>query len=774
MAHRQRFSFLTCLIHLERKSIPMSPRTWLTLTLPIFLLAAPVGAAAATQQASGTAPETKTITYRFEPGDVLVYSRVFETENHPVRAEKAKYGVRSEWLVKVAVLGKSGRIAELAVQTNLRKLEIQRREGLESALGKADAADILSPYENFDTALVRHLFVDDAGNVRNDEYDLNMAVSSVCSFMTGIARLPERPIRAGESYPVADEESIDVTYAGETNDERGTFDLFTAVHPSGRAELSIDAGLGVPNRLEYTSTYLAADQVRREAYSLILKSKETSEWADLLDDPDLNKALVLASLSRRDLACDAKLIRSLLSSPDIGRQNVAAAYCGQRGIPDGMDSAELLSAINPVVRFNAAKALFRSRGEAGPLRAMIRDSDPYLRRRALSFLEHAGDMVPTRLRPLTAALQGWLFDGGSLPEVGDADLNDLREALAFVKPENDLVAGCYKKILVNAADRQRPYYLRLPKDYDPAEVYPLFIYLGMGDGRGDIALKAITDAMKTTHRLADFILLVPQAHGKWWDKDVETAVNGVLRTVLRSVSVDTNAIVLAGSSNGGMGTIYFGTHLPDRFIALASNMGFPAVERDFPDKPAEFEPLKNLYNARVFLSHGRDDAWVPPEADRGAAAFLRRNRIPVMYDEIPRKGHDVPITDVLAKALEFFGPKERNPSPSRIEFVMNEPEYPTCYWVTVLATGGLPAKVTARIEGNTVDIKTEKVWDLRLSLDETLVDPTRPVSIRINDREVFRGMLHPSASTVLASAKERGDAQMAYSVSLDLKVISVR
>jgi hypothetical protein len=217
-----------------------------------------------------------------------------------------------------------------------------------------------------------------------------------------------------------------------------------------------------------------------------------------------------------------------------------------------------------------------------------------------------------------------------------------------------------------------------------------------------------------------------------------------------------------------MATMFYGTHMPDMFAALASNMGYPAVDRTFMEKPPEFEPLKNLFNAKVFLSHGSDDELVTPEGDREASSFLRKNHVPVTYVEVPRKGHDVPIEDVLAKALKVFESQKRNPFPKHIDFLMNEPAYPSCYWIKILAYSALPAKVTAKIVGNTVEIETTGVREMKLSLDENMIDLSQPLLVRVNNKDVFQGVLHPSASGILWSAKERMDAQLAYCVSLDL------
>ena len=272
--------------------------------------------------------------------------------------------------------------------TTLRGAEISRRAGLERLVGKDKAREILETYDNLAPELVRFVKIDGFGRDRGSGYNLNTASSSVYSFMTRIARLPGLAIEAGESFLSREESELDVTYQGESSESRGAAYRFTARHPSGQALLVINKELGIPDRLEYTASYTAENQLRREGYSLVLREKRNLRWPDILPDPLVNKALVLGSLVRPELDCGRKIIQGFLDSADPERQNLGAAYCGLRGIPEGLDIAPYLKSANPIVRFNAAKAILKFRAESGPLRALTLDPDPYVRRRAVNFFEH--------------------------------------------------------------------------------------------------------------------------------------------------------------------------------------------------------------------------------------------------------------------------------------------------------------------------------------------------------------------------------------------------
>lgn len=747
---------------LQRKVIP----------LLFAFLSCFVPASAAARSASSPEPRIAPLRYVFQAGDILTYGQVLETENTLQENREASYRVRLEWQVKIYVLARDEDSTSLAVQYNLRSTDISHRANLERLIGKDKARDILEIYENLAPEFVRFIKIDDFGNTRSGSYNLTAASSSIYSFMTRIVRLPGVPFETGSSFLSQEEETLDITYQGEQRETRGAAYLFTARHPSGQALLAINKDLGIPDRLEYSASYIAENQIRREGYSLVFREKRNIRWPGLLQNPLVNKALVLGSLVRPELACGRDVIKVFLDSADSERQNLGAAYCGLRGIPEGLDLRPYLKAANPIVRFNAAKAFLKFRAESGPLRNLTLDPDSYVRRRAVNFFEHSTYMIPGPIQPLYLAVQKWLYANGPLPATADNQEDDIRQVLQFIKPANAGLPGFSKNFLDQPKDLQHPYYLYLPEDYDPAEIYPVFVYLGMGDGRGDYALNAVVTGLRKAGRLSRYILLVPQAHGLWWEPSAEGPLNRVLMTIFHSISADTNQIYLAGSSNGGMGTMFYGTHLPDRFAALASNMGYPVVERDFLTKPQNLDLLKNLFNARVFLSHGSNDDQVTPEGDRSAYALLKKSPLPATYVELPGKGHDIPIADVLARALAVFDSRQRDPFPKRIDFVMNEPAYASCYWIEVKDYSALPAQVTARVQGNTVDVQSAGVRQMKLSLDDNLVDLTKPVVVRVNAKEIFRGMLRASAQGLLWSAKERMDAQLGYGVTLDLDIPS--
>jgi predicted esterase len=730
------------------------------------MIALTAGLAAGSTSASLSGPVPGDLRYAFPVGDVLTYEVVFDTKNSPLDYPDVTYTVREVWLIKVAVVDRSASDVGLAIQSNRIRLRIVGRSALARVLGEKAAANSLDLYERAGPVSVRYLRVDDLGRNLNHSYTLRQAASFVAGSMKSVFQLPSQPV--GDAWRAAGDQPLDISYEGLKQEGGDSHFVFSAKHRAGWAIMGVDRDKAVPGRFEYAADYGAANEQRREHQISRLLGIQRDAWKSWYSDPRLDRALVLGAIARTGLACQSAIIKRFLDGKDGQEQELAAAYCALRGIPPGLDMKRYLYAANPVVRFNAAKALFRFAGDASHMVAKLRDRDSYVSRRATGFLATSTDQVPADREFLFWVLQTWLYGGSELPDALLEDPESLRDLLRFLKPANDYVGGCYRLLLPGeTAESRHPYYVSLPLDYDPAETYPMLVYLGMGDGRGDYAFQAIYNGLGEARALSRFILVVPQADGKWWDKDVEPILGRVLTAVQKTFSVDADQVFLAGSSNGGMGTIYFGTRLPDRFAGLAVNMGYPVVDRSFLEKPQNLDLLRNLRTARVFLNHGASDDWVTPEGDRQVADILRQVSGPVVRQEMPNRKHDIEIREVIREILKTFESARRDPYPRRLDFTLADPAYARCFWLEAVGAAAGDS-FNAVIEGNTIEIRTDTRGRFRLYLDEELVDMGREVLVRVNGREAFRGRVKPTVEDLVFTLAETLDAKALYGVRLEI------
>lgn len=713
------------------------------------------------------------VQYNLKPGDVLTHLQNLDLLVSLEDNSEAKFRVSLTWLVKTAVISAGAGEIKLASQYNLQERKIYGQEELEKVLGKQETDNLLLPYNSLSPYFSRLFTIDRYGKILDNSFNFIQSLSFVNSLMTKIMALPSSPLEAGQSYTIGEEgDELRVTFNGIMN--RPPYELysFAGGHPSGLVLYLFNKQLGVPDKLEYSARYRAAGQAREEKFSLLFLEKKHSNSAELFADQEVRLALVKAALQTRGLTVPAGLVKELLSSPYPDQQILGSAVCALKGIPEGLDLKPFLKHKNPVVRFDLAKALYLFQKNSDPMKKLTEDSDSYLRFRAKNFLENSDYVLTANQKATLNKLRRWFYlkDDSVLPELSGCPWPELHRLMAALKPESSRLSGFFKFFLSEELeDLKRPYYVYLPDDYDPAEKFPLIIYLGMGEGRGDIALLSFYNALQKDNSLAKYILVVPQAYGLWWDSSVENNLKRIWRQVFQKFSLDTNRVFLAGSSNGGIATYYYASSFPDRLAAMAESMGYPMLDRQNFDLTEDLEKLGNLLNTKVFLSHGLDDEHITPEGDLRAYEYLKKNKTEVRFKGLKGKKHNVEPAEIISLVREIFDQSSRNPYPKNIYFLATEPDYLQCYWIKILEYEALPAEVKSSVSDNEINLTTSQVKNLRLYLDEALVDFNRPVIIKLNDQVVFEGYVQPSTSQLLLSVREKADPAMSYCSFVDLK-----
>jgi len=132
------------------------------------------------------------------------------------------------------------------------------------------------------------------------------------------------------------------------------------------------------------------------------------------------------------------------------------------------------------------------------MQELLTSSDDYLKERAQAFLQRSNYVLADEDRQLYSTLRDWFYNSGPEipPELKNLPVEKLRRLVNFLKPDGQRQNGFFKFFLSDSdEDLKRPYYLYLPDDYDPAENFPLIIYLGMGEGRGDLSLLSFYSAL---------------------------------------------------------------------------------------------------------------------------------------------------------------------------------------------------------------------------------------------------------------------------------------
>ena len=332
--------------------------------------------------------------------------------------------------------------------------------------------------------------------------------------------------------------------------------------------------------------------------------------------------------------------------------------------------------------------------------------------------------------------------------------------------------------------RDRPYRLSLsiPQSYEPTHDYALVVCLHGAGFTGE----AYLDRWKS--RLGEnYILACPTyPAGAWFTRRAEDLVLATVQVVRQRYRIDPDRIFLSGMSNGGIGAWLIGMHHAPLFAGLAP-MASGIDDVLFPF-------LENLRTTPVYIIHGSQDQVMPVELSRKLAGELKNLDYPFIYREHDRThamagGHFFPREE-LPDLVKWFDNQRRMPVPKTVTVVRDASHLLPFGWVRIDATDQIAsfsedlvdkrddsirkrtyARLTAQVTGpNRIDVRTDRVRQYTLYLNDDLVDLSKPVVITIDGQPSFEGLLTPHVETLLRQARLRHDPAQLFPAQVTLTV----
>ena len=200
-------------------------------------------------------------------------------------------------------------------------------------------------------------------------------------------------------------------------------------------------------------------------------------------------------------------------------------------------------------------------------------------------------------------------------------------------------------------DTLQPYCVRIPEDYDPAQRYPLIVFLH-GSASDETDLYSF-DGLNP----GGFIELGPKGRGPSnafcidnAQEDIAEAINAVVE----SYSVDKDNIFISGFSMGGYGALRTFYETPEKFKGVIVLSGGPDTGNRFAGGGSHPNFLKDEFlvpfkGIPVFIFHGKQDRNVPyPEAEL-MVEKLKGAGAEVEFHVEEDKGHTQPGLDTYNK-----------------------------------------------------------------------------------------------------------------------------
>lgn len=305
----------------------------------------------------------------------------------------------------------------------------------------------------------------------------------------------------------------------------------------------------------------------------------------------------------------------------------------------------------------------------------------------------------------------------------------------------------------------------------PAGGWPLFIAMHGGGGVPKNVNDSQWDIMKKYYRDQDsvegYLYVALRAPNDVWngfyDDYMCPLTSNLIRQFVLFGDVDVDKVFLMGYSHGGYGAFYIGPKMPDRFAAIHASAAAPT---DGSIAAA------SLRNTRFTFMIGEKDT-----------AYGRRERCEKFASEIEklRKDNpgDYPVAMELQKGFGHGGLPDRdkikdmyfarrNPIPKHLTWRPTDAFIKDFFWLSVEK----PARgrsIDIKIDGNMLTVRTEKVEQFSVWLDQRLINIEQPLDLIVNGKS-SRQKATPSFATLCESIQRRGDVGLAGSCRVDVGV----
>jgi poly(3-hydroxybutyrate) depolymerase len=762
------------------------------------LARAPAGLAAGTQDP--TAPVL--LRYGLQPGDHLVYRQTLERETdnrkpYGLREPPAKpYGdpsqtsARAEWTAHLVVSpGPAGAVV-VGIQRNRTRAELLRfRTGDTDRL-----ADNRAAFEarHAKTVITAHaLEVDSAGQLRRPLGVVREWPSKMLWAATEIVPLPPGPVKPGDRFtadnPLGFAWQVEAwdTAGGESclrvsGGASATLLVPRADEPGDvfRIRYWFCPSRGVIRRLEAGGEYPSANfekVVERVTFELmeVRRGEPPPSW---LASADVREALVAAWQLEAALPVDPAALELLLDAGEPRLERAVLSLAWQRGIPLPAGSvAPRLDNPDPRIRRLAVRLLARLDPAGAPtfVQRVANDSNAFVREVAASVLNPLQDGAVTNEATL------------GLCSVDSAWVNARIKTISRAPQP----AGTFIHGMTSGPRRGWPYIVRIPEDYRGDRPFPLLVYLAGNAGSALEAVQIVNDSLERT----GYVIVYPNSGEWWWRDSAAVMVSELLDEVQQQYAVDPRRIYLTGLSNGGTGAFHYATLFPHKLTAAVSAMGAGVFQ---PFTPEEERPYpRNTLALPLAFIHGEDDRVIEPETTRRTVQMLGHRVAPVEAHYLKGKGHELGIGREDGLTLGFFERHTTRKPARAVHLQTRSNAFLRQGWVEILeregvalaadaassaearevVTGLLGRVASATVEGtigpgNDIRLTSTGVRKLRLLLRRDLIEPARPVRVRINDVQVFNGDVPPDCGVRDRSLKESPDPFLAYDAELVLTV----
>lgn len=386
----------------------------------------------------------------------------------------------------------------------------------------------------------------------------------------------------------------------------------------------------------------------------------------------------------------------------------------------------------------------------------------------------------------------------------EANNNFTEQKLIGLEKLETAKSGSWKLPSDLEANAVMPYYWGFKGDEKPAGGYPLYLYLhGSGDKNSEWAT-GLTICQRFDD--APSIYFIPQIpnigdYYRWWQKAKQFAWEKMLRLAFVSGEIDPDRIYFFGISEGGYGSQRLASYYAD-YLAGAGPMA--------GGEPLKNAPVENCRNIAFSFLTGENDYgfyrnkltyYTKEEFDKW------KNRYPESFvhriELVPGRGHAIDYRLTTSWLKQYT----RNPYPKFVSwenFEMDGKYRNGFYNLFVQERSNEDDRSRTYyemdIKGNEISLKVDVVtyramekdpnWGIELKFEKSyrpatkgkvvvylcpeLVDLNREITLVVNGKKVFQGMVKPELRHIVNSCAAFFDPERLYPAAIEVDLSRLR
>ena len=271
----------------------------------------------------------------------------------------------------------------------------------------------------------------------------------------------------------------------------------------------------------------------------------------------------------------------------------------------------------------------------------------------------------------------------------------------------------------------------------------------------------------------------------------------IITQLKQVLNIDDNRVFALGHSDGSDGSFGLEIYKPSSFA------GFVAYNSMLTLLNSHDIYLRNTLNRPLYLVHSDLDDLRPIQQARLIVQILNSLKSPVSYREyIGYRHYDKHLELDLPNSYGWIKGTVRNPFQNTITWELSDAEFNSCDWLRIVSfdtamtaaswqTGlnvksynkrdktyfdfpyydlNTSAAVKAQYNQNSFDIYTSRVREIEVLISPFMVDLRKPVVVRANGIEVFKGIVHPDKKFLLNNFISSFDRKAIWVNSIRLKI----